>query len=233
MMSIVIPAHNEEGNIAALIESLMELRDKQKWECEVIIVDDNSTDNTGKIADRFATQYKNINVIHRKEGNNGMGHALIEGTRKAMGDIVIWTMADLSDNLDTIHELVKNLRLYDIVFCSRYIKNGSRGDLGLDKAILSSGYTTMARLVFGIKVHDITNAFRGFRKEVFNKVVLEAGDFAISPEFAIKAHLNGFKLGEVPTTYRNRTAGKTKFSMLKMGIRYISLLKLRFARRGT
>ena len=86
------------------------------------------------------------------------------------------------------------------------------------------------RLIFGIKVHDITNAFRAFRKEVFDTVNIESGDFAISPEFAIKAHLAGFKLGEVPTTYTNRKAGKTNFKMLEMGLRYLSLTKYRFRR---
>ena len=96
------------------------------------------------------------------------------------------------------------------------------------KSILSSGFTSISRIIFGIKVHDITNAFRGFRREIFNSIDIKSGDFAISPEFAIKAHMRGYMLGEVPTIYTDRTKGKSKFDMMKMGIKYSKLFLLKF-----
>lgn len=227
-ISIVIPVYNEEGNIVPLVESVEKLRKKQKWNCEIVIVDDNSKDNTAKLSDKLSKKYKKIRVI-RKKGNQGMGNTLIRGTKEAKGDIIVWIMGDRSDDLNTIPKMIKKIENgADVVFGSRYIPGGSSGDIDKFKAIASSGYTTFARVVFGIGVHDITNAFRAFRKEVFNKIKLDSGDFAISPEFAIKAHLKRFKLSEVPTTYSDRVSGQTKFNMFKMGIRYLSLVKYKF-----
>ena len=228
-ISIVIPAHNEEENLVPLVDSIINLRRKQRLNYEVMIVDDNSTDKTGKIADSFSRKYKGIKVIHRK-GNRGMGNALKEGTKKAKGDIVVWVMADRADDLNTIPKMIEKIEQgYDVVFGSRYTKGGSRGDLDPFKTLASSGYTKVASIIFGFKLHDITNAFRAFRKDVFNKLNIESGDFAISPEFAIKAHLKKYKLGEVPTTHSKRKAGKATFKMLKMGWRYGSLFKYRFS----
>ncbi len=157
-----------------------------------------------------------------------MGASLREGTIAANGTFVVWLMADRSDDLDTISKILNRLdEGYDMVFASRYMKGGSRGDLSAVKAFLSSRFTVIARIVFGLKVHDITNAFRGFRKDVF--IVPESNNFAISPELAIKAHLRGLKLAEVPTTYHDRTSGKSKFKMFAMVIEYLKLLRYRFS----
>lgn len=228
--SIVIPAYNEQENLPKLLSDLFSLK-KSLGNFEIVIVDDSSSDKTGLIADSYAKRYKNIRVIHRKKGINGMGAALKDGTKMAKGKYIVWVMGDSSDSLKTIPLFIEKLKKgYDMVFGSRYIKNGSSGDLEASKAILSSGYTFIASLLFGLKVHDITNAFRAFRKEVFNNIKLESNEFEISPEFAIKAHLKSYKLGEVPAAYQKRKAGKTNFRMLKMGVSYIKLLKYRFVK---
>jgi glycosyltransferase involved in cell wall biosynthesis len=224
--SVVIPAHNEQDNIAPLLEDLLELRGKIENPFEIVVVDDNSSDKTGGIAEAYSKKFKNIRVVHRSKGNNGMGFALVDGTKKATHDIVVWVMGDRSDDLRTIPRIVNKIdNGYDLVTGSRYITGGSRGDLDLFKSSLSMGYSLLSRAVFGVPTHDITNAFRGFRKEVFSSIRLESGDFAVSPEFAIKAHIKGYKLGEVPTGYSNRRAGKAKFDLLRMGIRYFQLFK--------
>jgi glycosyltransferase involved in cell wall biosynthesis len=229
-VSIIVPAHNEEANIKPLAKALLDMAERHRLDAEIILVDDNSTDSTPKIADSLAKKHSKIVALHRKK-EPGMGNALKEGTKRAKGQYVVWVMGDRADNLETIPVMLRKLDFgYDIVFGSRYISGGSSGDIDPFKAFSSSGYTRLARLVFGFKVHDITNAFRAFRKEILGKIRVEAGDFAISPEFAIKAHLKGYRLGEVPTTYHNRVFGKTKFKMLKMGLRYLSLLRFRFCR---
>ena len=224
-LSMVIPVHNEEGNLPALLDQLV----KRFKEAEIIVVNDHSSDDTERIANTYAKKYSNICVIHRKKGNRGMGASLKEGTRFAKGRYVVWIMGDNSDDLTTIPGMILKLEKgADVVFGSRYMRGGSSGDLDAIKALLSSGYTLATRLVFGVKVHDITNAFRGFRKQAFDQIHLESDDFAISPEFAIKAQRLGFKLDEVPTTYKNRVAGKQKFKMIKMGLAYTKLFKYRF-----
>lgn len=227
-VSIVIPAHNEQGNISKLLSDLIKLKRSFK-NFEIIVVDDNSSDKTGLIASSYSKKYKNIRVLHRSKGINGMGAALKDGTKAAKGKYIVWAMGDNSDDAATIPKLIKRLNnSYDMVFGSRYMKGGSRGDSNPFKAVLSSGYTFAARLIFGIKVHDITNPFRAFKKQIFNKITLESNDFAISPEFSIKSHLRGYKLGEVPTGYTNRKAGQSKFRIIKMGISYCKLFKYRF-----
>jgi len=162
-----------------------------------------------------------------------MGYTLIDGTKTAKRDLVAWVMGDCSDDVNTLLHMVNKINEgYDMVIGSRYIDGGSGKELGLFKTLMSSGYTFTSRILFGIPIHDSTNAFRMFRKSVFDSVVNEGlhGDFGISPQFAIKAHKKGYKLGEVPTVYSERKAGKPKFKMLKMGQRYIGiLLKERFA----
>jgi len=226
MNSIIIPAYNEEENLPFLLDDLLSLKLK---DTEIIIVNDNSKDKTPEIAERYSKKYKNISVINRTKGNNGMGFALVEGTKKAKGEIIVWLMADRCDNLETIPRMINKIKSgSDMVFGSRYMKGGSIGDNSKIKALLSGGYTFVASILFRFKVHDIGNAFRAFRKEVFNAVTLNRMDFSISPEFAIKAHILGFKLGEVPTSYTRRKEGVSKFKILKMGWEDVKLFKYLF-----
>jgi glycosyltransferase involved in cell wall biosynthesis len=227
-LSIVIPACNEEANLHSLVADLLNLVPELKCTTEILIVNDNSTDNTGSTADSLARQHSCVRALHRN-GSRGMGNTLALGTREAKGDYVIWVMADRSDDLETIPRMLAKIdEGYDVVFGSRYMAGGSSGDLEPVKALGSSSYTKLARLVFGIKVHDITNAFRAFRRSAFTCLRITSGDFAISPEFAIKAHTAGCRLGEVPTTYADRRAGKSSFKMMKMGIKYFGLMRYRF-----
>tara|TARA_Y100000310_G_scaffold342995_1_gene448644 strand:- start:8055 stop:8753 length:699 start_codon:yes stop_codon:yes gene_type:complete len=229
-VSIVTPVHNEQGNISKLLDDLIKLESSLK-NFEIIVVDDNSSDKTGLIAHSYSKKYRNIKVLHRSKGINGMGAALKEGTKAAKGKYIVWIMGDNSDDTTTIPKIIEKMKSgYDVVFGSRYMAGGSKGDSNPFKAMLGTGYTFVARLIFGIKVHDITNPFRAFKKEIFNTIKLECNDFAISPEFSIKSHLRGYKLAEVPTVYSNRKTGQSNFKMLKMGINYIRLFKYRFVR---
>jgi len=228
-LSIVVPAYDEEANLFPLAQDLQCLMSGLQGETEMLIVNDNSSDRTGQIANSLASDSPSIRAIHRY-GNNGMGNALTEGTLQATGSRVVWVMADRSDDLQTIPKMMEKIdEGCDIVFGSRYMSGGSSGDLVRLKAFGSSGYSRLARLVFGMDVHDITNAFRAFRRTVFTSLQITSADFAISPEFAIKAQMAGFRLGEVPTTYADRRAGKSKFGMVKMGFKYLGLLRYRFS----
>lgn len=224
-VSFVIPLHNEGKNAGFMLEQVLAYARAKKWHFEVIPVDDRSSDATGKVLRTYAQKNTEIHPVRRTgdgELGNTMGLALVLGTRKAKGDIVIWTMGDRSDNPETYGEIVSKIQEgFDMVFGSRYMPGGSRGNLDQTKAFLSSQGTLLARVLFGIPVHDITNAFRGFRKEVFVKLILESSNFAISPEFAVKAHLAHFRLGEVPTVYTNRTHGVSSFKVLRMSLMYL------------
>jgi len=223
LVSIVVPAHNEDDNLPKLM-GMLQSASKSMGGTEIILVDDHSTDGTAQLCDSYTRTWQNVRTVHRRSGNPGMGNALKEGTREAKGDVIVWTMADLSDDIETIPRMVNRVAEgADMVFASRYMKGGSIGDLSRTKSLMSRGFTFVSRLFLGVKVHDITNAFRAFRKDVFDKVTLESGDFGISPEFSLKAQLKGFKLGEVPTTYKSRKEGIANFNMVKMSKRYLMI----------
>lgn len=227
-ISFVIPFHNEEKNCSPMIERVIKYGKKKKLSFEVILIDDRSTDDTRKILKKLSQRYKFVLPVFRKddgkEKGNTMGRALIEGTKASRGDVIIWTMGDLSDDTATYGDIITKLRQsYDMVFGSRYMPGGSRGNLDRLKAFFSSQGTHLARFLFGVPVHDITNAFRGFKREVFDSIKLESSGFSISPEFAIKAYLSGFKLGEVPTVYTNRVEGVSSFKLYKMTKSYLKL----------
>lgn len=220
-VSVVVPLHNEQDNINFLVSDL--LKKYPSW--EIILMDDYSTDRTPEIVNNLALEHKNIHAIHRIGPTKGMGYALMEGTLKATGTYVAWVMGDRSDNLDTLEEMYE--RIEDgahMVIGSRYMEGGDSGDLNKLKALYSSSYTQVARLRYGLPVHDITNAFRMFLNGILLECLPLKGNFAISPQFAIKAHQKGYKLDEVPTTYHNRKFGKTNFKMLRMGWEYGKLL---------
>jgi glycosyltransferase involved in cell wall biosynthesis len=234
-ISFVIPFHNEEKNCPKMINGVLDYAQKNQLSFEIIPVDDRSDDNTKKIIQEMAKKNSCIRPLFRKkdkdEKGNTMGKALIEGTEISKGQIIIWTMGDMADDVNSYGKIIQKIKEgYDIVFGSRYMPGGSRGNLDPLKAFLSSWGTLFARFLFGIRVHDITNAFRGFKKGVFDSIHLESSGFSISPELAIKAHLKGYKLGEVPTVYTNRVEGISNFKLYNMTKSYIILFLSLFFR---
>lgn len=227
-ISFIIPFHNEEENAGSMIEAVAKYATSQKWDFEIIPVNDRSTDATAQILKTKTKKYKFVHPVERKwDGSNTgntMGLALLEGSHKAQGELIIWTMGDRSDDVHTYSAIIKKIgEGYDLVFGSRYMPGGTWGSLDPTKAFLSSRGTILARFLFGLPVHDVTNAFRGFRRGMLEKLQLHSSGFAISPEMAIKAHLAGFRLGEVPTVYNIRTAGVSSFKLWEMSVEYLKM----------
>lgn len=227
-ISFVIPFHNEGKNIKPMLDQVEFYANKKKWDYEIIAVNDRSRDDSKSILNQFTKKNNKVIAIHinetQNESGNKMGNALLAGTKKASGEIIIWTMGDRADDPETYFKIVEKIQEgYDLVFGSRYMRGGTWGSLDPTKAFLSSRGTVLAKILFGIKIHDITNAFRGFRKEILEKIKLESTGFAISPEFAIKAHLSGFRLGEVPTIYYDRVEGVSNFKLWKMSLEYLKI----------
>ena len=230
-ISFIIPFHNEEKNAGPMIEQVVKYAQKMKWNFEIIPVNDRSSDTTKEVLKTYAKKWKSVKPIERKEigetPGNTMGKALLEGTRKSTGEIIIWTMGDLADEPATYRAIVDKINKgYDMVFGSRYMPGGSWGNLDKVKALLSSWGTRLAQLLFGVPVHDITNAFRGFRKDLIQHITLASSGFSISPEFAIKAHLAGYRLGQVPTVYYNRKEGVSSFKLWRMAITYLGVFMI-------
>ena len=156
-VSFVIPFHNESENAGPMLNRVLQFGEQAKWSFEIIPVNDRSSDETGDILNQYAQKYpKIIHPVHRQNGGelgNTMGLALQRGSEAAKGKIIIWTMGDMSDDTQTYRDIVRKINNgYDMVFGSRYMPGGSRGNLEAFKAFLSSNGTLLARILFGIPV---------------------------------------------------------------------------------
>ena len=213
-LSIIVPVYNEAGNIKKLVGKI---RKQVKIPYQLIIVYDFNEDNTVPIVKKLMGKYKNIKLIKNKKGNcRGVVNAVKTGFDFVRNGAVVVTMADLADDPKTINAMYRKLKQgYDLVCGSRYSKGGGKIGGAFIKSFLSklSGLLTPALL--GIPTKDITNAFKMYKKEVLNSIDIESnGGFEISMEIAIKAHAKGFKITEVPTIWKDRTTGESRFKLL-------------------
>jgi len=219
-LSIIVPAHNEQENIAEVIKKIEK---SLNIEYELIVVNDNSTDGTVEIVERLSRQYDNIRLVHNKL-ENGFANALKTGFSNANTDIVIPIMADLCDDITTIPMmLVKIKDGYDVVCGCRYAKGGVRLGGSKLKGFLSGLGGLSIHYLLGIPTHDVANAFKMYRKKVIDSIDTWAKGFEISMEITLKAYYSGFKITEVPTVWRERTRGRSNFKVLKLLPDYLKL----------
>ncbi|MDD2752352.1 MAG: glycosyltransferase family 2 protein [Candidatus Omnitrophica bacterium] len=219
-LSIIVPAHNEEDNIAQVIRAI---ESTVAVSHELIIINDHSTDRTAAIVSELMSQYSNLRLIDNPlEG--GFANAIRTGLTSIKTGLVVQVMADLCDDLGTINKMYKKINQgYDIVCGARYISGGSRLGGSKLKGFLSSQAGKTLNFLLGIPTHDIANAFKMYRKKVIESVEIESGGFEISMEIPLKAHYLGFKITEVPTTWRERTKGKSSFKIFKLLPAYLKL----------
>ena len=163
-----------------------------------------------------------------------MGAALKMGTRQASHPVVAWVMADRSDRLEDIWRM-RDVVLAgaDLVVDSRAAAGGSYGDFGGVKALGSWLFSQFARLILGLPVRDLSNAFRVFKRPLLEELQLERDDFSISPEMVFRARARGKQVAEVPTVYAYRRQGMSNFDVIRMGLVYLRMaLRAFFARLG-
>jgi len=233
-ISCVVPAYNEEENLEELIERLipvLESYDETK-DYEIILVNDNSTDNTPTIIDALANENPRIKPVHRAS-TPGFGNAIKEGFKHAEGDIIIPVMGDLSDEPKDIPKLVRKIEEgYDIAYGSRFIKGGSVEDYPAAKMLANRIFNNAVRFLFGIPHRDVTNAFKAYKREVLDAIGIEnieAEGFDLTVEIPLKAHILGFKSAEVPVNWHGREKGEAKLKLSENGFVYGKrLLKLFF-----
>ncbi|MCZ7355813.1 MAG: flippase-like domain-containing protein [Candidatus Methanoperedens sp.] len=224
-ISIVVPAHNEEENLANLLGELLPVLEghEETRDYELIIVNDNSTDRTPQIIETLADLNPRIKPVHMLS-NPGFGNAIKEGFRNAKGDIIIPVMGDLSDDPEDIIKLVQKIEEgYDIAYGSRFIEGGRTDGYPYAKMIANRTFNNSVRLLFGIKHKDITNAFKAYRKEVLDRIGidnLEANGFDLTVEIPLKAHIMGFTSAEVPVTWHGRKRGVAKLKLSENATKY-------------
>jgi len=220
-VSIVIPVHNEEENI---IDTLQTVESNfNNCDCEIVVANDYSTDNTCGIVDSFRKQHSNVKLVNN-DSDKGFAYALRTGFRYVSYEVVVPVMADLCDDVATINKMLEKIKEgFDVVCASRYIKGGSRYGGSKIKGVLSRWAGISIHFLLGIPTHDIANAFKMYRREVLENIVINSSSFEISMELPLKAYFKGFKITEVPTVWRERTKGKSSFRILRLIPNYLKL----------
>jgi glycosyltransferase involved in cell wall biosynthesis len=219
--SAVVPCHNESGNLDRLVSGLANQLSKEKKPFEIIIVIDNSSDNSREILDKLKSKYKELRYLNRTS-NPGVGNAKREGFAAARGEFIITMDGDLSHDPAELPKFLALKDRYDIICGSRYISKG-RANMPFTRKLISGGFNLLFRTLIGIKVKDFTSGYRLIRREVFEKVKLESKGFGIYIEIPLKAHIYGYRLVEVPITYHKRAYGKSNLSYLKQGPEYLKV----------
>jgi len=220
-ISIVIPAYNEEQNLSWVIKDTLRQLPKYFKDFEIIIVDDGSTDKTGKIADEFAKKFKTIKVIHQKNG--GYSKAMLTGIKAAQKEFVAYMPADgqfLISDMRHCFEVMKN---NDLVLGYR----GGRPDYTTRRIIFSYIFLLLLLILFDIKYMDVgwVNIWR--TKEV-QKIKLSAiGGIFILTEILVRFKEKGLKIAEAPSYYRPRKAGEVKNAKFKVAfLTFLNAIKL-------
>lgn len=222
LLSIVIPARDEEGCIVSTVEHLhLELR-LQNIPHEIIVIDDGSSDSTWELLLNHHQRLSELRPV-QNSGLHGFGRAIICGLDCMRGDAVVIMMADESDDCRDVvrywHELNSG---YDCVFGSRFIKGGGTIDYPYVKLALNRLANKFLQLLFGIRLNDITNAFKAYRREVIEGCrPLIAPHFNLTVELPLKAIVRGYSWKVIPITWRNRRSGVAKLKIKEMGSRYL------------
>jgi dolichol-phosphate mannosyltransferase len=222
LLTVVIPARDEEGCIASTVEHLhVELR-LHEVPHEIVVVDDGSTDRTWEILE--ATK-KRVPVLRTVQSAppHGFGRAIIAGLDEMRGDAVVLMMADEADDCRDVVRYWETLRQgYDCVFGSRFIKGGAVIGYPKVKLILNRIANVFLEFLFNIRLNDTTNAFKAYHREVIDGCrPLISPHFNITVELPLKAIVRGYSWTSIPITWRNRRTGKPKLKIKEMGSRYL------------
>jgi len=225
LISVVIPARNEEKNIGETVKAIQSEFKKHNLEHEILVVDDGSTDKTDKVVCDLAKQDRGVYLINNNEPF-GFGNAIKKGLDQFKGDYVIITMADSSDNPEDMVRYVKEMQNgYDCCFGSRW-RSGAvvRGYPRL-KWILNRTANCVIQILFGLRYNDITNAFKGYSREAIDgiKPVL-SHHFNITVELPLKAIVRGYRYQVIPTDWHERRKGETSLKIQEMGSRYLFIV---------
>ena len=227
-VSVIVPTYNERENLPTLIERINKIFVDGGIIGEVVIIDDNSPDGTGQLAERLKKKYKFLKVIHRPS-KLGLGSAYREGFRAAEGKLLFTMDADLSHDPAHMPQFIERAKHADVVVGSRYVKGGSIIGWGLYRKLVSKIANFLAGIVAGADVNDITSGYRAYRKEVLEKVPLEeirSSGYAFQLEIISEIRKKGFKIDSVPIVFTDRRKGRSKLGMREIISFLILTIKL-------
>jgi len=229
--ALIIPTYNEAENIAPLIERVLEVVPR----IQVIVVDDNSPDGTGDIADSLARQTGQVHVIHRS-GKEGLGTAYVAGFRRAFdlnADPICTMDADFSHDPRYLPDLLRCAEHHDVCIGSRYVPGGGTEHWGIGRRVLSRGANTVARVLLGLHAHDCTAGFRAYRRHVLQAIrpeTVRADGYSYLVEMLYRCQVQGFDTGEIPIIFVDRARGASKISRREIAKAMMTVFRL-FAQR--
>lgn len=230
MVSVVIPVYNEGGNIHACLRELHRVLKDQPH--ELLICYDFDKDSTLPALDTMPDRPKTVKLVKNELGV-GPTYAMRAGFDAASGDVIITFMADLSDSPDIIPAMVRKVRHagYHVVSGSRYMRGGSQRNGPFIKSALSRLAGLSLCWIAGVTTHDATTNSRAYSRQFLDQVRIESeSGFIMALELTIKAHLRGYKIGEVPSTWKDRTSGESRFFLMK---NFFGYLRWYFRAMGT
>jgi dolichol-phosphate mannosyltransferase len=231
--AIVIPTYNERENIELLVGGIVDLG----LDSRIIIVDDNSPDGTGQLADELTVQHVGLRVIHRP-GKLGLGTAHIDGMKAALldGAVYVLTMdADFSHHPRYIPNLLAMLSQLDVVIGSRYVEGGDTLYCTPPRRMLSQGANLFARMALGLQAGDATAGFRGYRRKVLESIGLDeivSDGYSFLIEMLYRCQRQGWRIGEVPIVFENRQRGASKISRAEILKALQTVVQLGWERLG-
>jgi dolichol-phosphate mannosyltransferase len=217
---LILPTYDEAENVEAIVQAARAvLEQAAPGAHRILVVDDGSPDGTGQIADRLAAEHEAVEVLHRTV-REGLGPAYIAGFQRALAGGAAYVMemdADFSHDPADLARLLSAVRDggADLALGSRYVPGGAVRDWGLVRRIISRGGSRYAAVILGLPVRDLTGGFKCFRAEVLRAIDLpsvQAHGYAFQVELTNRTIRHGFKVVEVPITFRDRQRGKSKMS---------------------
>ncbi|OGM25857.1 hypothetical protein A3D00_03075 [Candidatus Woesebacteria bacterium RIFCSPHIGHO2_02_FULL_38_9] len=236
--AVIIPTYNEAENLEILVEKILESASTRgdsstRGGLKLIVVDDNSPDGTGKIADKLSLKYKNKIIVIHREGKIGLGTAYKEGFKKAIktgADVFVTMDADLSHNPLVIPKLINLLKYCDVAIGSRYVVDGQIIGFNVWRKILSGVAQLLSRSLLGIKVKDSTSAYRAYKKNVINSIDLEnikSDGYSFLIEVIYRCLRKDYKVKEIPITFGLREGGVSKISKKEIYKSLVTIFRLK------
>ncbi|MBD3257725.1 glycosyltransferase [candidate division GN15 bacterium] len=210
---IIFPTYNERDNIEKIVHAVLPL----DLRIHVLIVDDNSPDGTGEIADKLAENEKNVYVLHR-EAKEGLGKAYIAGFKWAIEhkfDFIFEMDADFSHGPEYIRDFLREIQENDLVIGSRYISGVNVINWPIARLLLSYYANVYTRVITGLPLRDATGGFKCFRREVLEAIKLDevrSSGYAFQIEMSMRAWKKGYRIKEIPIVFVDRVAGSSKMS---------------------
>lgn len=210
---VVLPTYNEAENLGPIVSAIFEASP----DVDVLVVDDNSPDGTGRLADDLAAHEPRLTVLHRP-GKQGLGRAYLAGfevARQRGYELVIEMDADFSHDPKYLPEMIARAEHADLVVGSRNIEGGGAINWGVGRQVLSKGGSLYARTILGVPVHDLTTGFKCFRREVLDALDLEtvtSTGYSFQIELTYRTIRAGFRVDEMPIVFVDRRVGQSKMS---------------------